>query len=169
MLFEGINYSANIWLNGQRIASTNYVIGANRQYDFKVSHLIKQESTNVLALEIFSPNPDDLCISFVDWSPLPPDDDMGIWQPVSLYSTGPVSMKNPFVRSKLNVETLAEAELTISTELRNNKKEEIKAILEGKIEEINFSKETILKANEKKIVHISVDEFPFLRINNPRV
>ena len=169
LLFEGINYSANIWLNGQRIAGIDYVIGAYRQYDFNITHLIKQESTNVLALEIFSPNPDDLSITFVDWSPLPPDDDMGIWQPVILYSTGPVSIKYPFVRCKLNVKTLAEAELTISTELQNNQKEEIKAILEGKLEEINFSKEIILKPNEKKIVHISVDEFPFLRINNPRV
>ncbi|MFX0207621.1 MAG: beta galactosidase jelly roll domain-containing protein [Candidatus Hodarchaeota archaeon] len=169
LLFEGINYSANIWLNGQRIAGSDYVIGAYRQYDFNITHLVKQESTNVLALEIFSPNPDDLSITFVDWSPLPPDDDMGIWQPVTLYSTGPVSMKYPFVKSKLNVETLAEAELTISTELQNNQKEEIKTLLKGKLEEINFSKEIILKPNEKKIVHISVDEFSFLRINKPRV
>ncbi|TKJ22142.1 MAG: hypothetical protein CEE43_07955 [Promethearchaeota archaeon Loki_b32] len=164
LLFKGINYSANIWLNGQRFAGTDYVIGAYRQYDFNITHLIKQESTNVLALEIFSPNPDDLNISFVDWCPLPPDDDMGIWQPVTLYSTGPVAMKYPFVRSKLNIETLAEAELIISTKLQNNQKEEIKAILEGKVEEINFRKEIILKPNEMRKV-----EFPYIRINNLRV
>jgi len=169
LLFEGINYSANIWLNGQRIAGTDYVIGAYRQYDFNMTHLIKQKSTNVLALEIFSPNPDDLGITFVDWCPLPPDDDMGIWQPVTLYSTGPVTIKYPFLRCKLNVETLAEAELIISTELQNNEKEEITAILEGKIEEINFSKEIILEPMEKKIVLVSADDFPSLRINNPRV
>jgi len=164
LLFEGINYSANIWLNGHRISGTDYVIGSYRQYDFNVTHLIKQESINVLALEIFSPNPDDLNISFVDWCPLPPDDDMGIWQPVTLYSTGPVAIKDPFVRSKLNIATLTEAELIISAELQNNQKEEIKAILQGKVEEINFRKEIILGPNEKKIV-----EFPYIRINNPRV
>ena len=89
---------------------------------------------------------------------------MGIWQPVTLYSTGPVAMKCPFVRSKLNVETLAEAELIISTKLQNNQKEEIKAILEGKVEEINFRKEIILEPNEMRKV-----EFPYIRINNLRV
>ncbi len=164
LFFEGINYSANIWLNGHRISGTDYVIGSYRQFDFNITHLTKQESINVLALEIFSPNPDDLNISFVDWCPLPPDDDMGIWQPVTLYSTGPVAIKNPFVRNKLNIETLTEAELIISAELQNNQKEEIKATLQGKVEEINFSKEIILDPNEKKIV-----EFPYIRINNPRV
>lgn len=164
LFFEGINYSANIWLNGHRISGTDYVIGSYRQYDFNITHLIKQESINVLALEIFSSNPDDLNISFVDWCPLPPDDDMGIWQPVTLYSTGPIAIKNPFVRSKLNIETLTEAELIIRAELQNNQKEEIKATLQGKVEEINFSKEIILDPNEKKIV-----EFPYIRINNPRV
>ncbi|MFX0209785.1 MAG: sugar-binding domain-containing protein [Candidatus Hodarchaeota archaeon] len=90
LAFDGINYSANIWLNGKRIAGSDYVIGTYRRYDFHVTQFVAH-GKNVLALEIFSPNPDDLGISFVDWNPLPPDDNMGIWQPVYLYTTGPIA------------------------------------------------------------------------------
>ena len=104
--FKGINYSANIWVNGRRIAGSDYVIGAFRRYWFNITHLVKPGLKNVLAIEVFSQNPDDLGICFVDWCPVPPDDNMGIWQPVLLCTSGPIAMRHTFVRSRLNVETL---------------------------------------------------------------
>ncbi|MFX0181608.1 MAG: sugar-binding domain-containing protein [Candidatus Hodarchaeota archaeon] len=168
LAFDGINYSANVWLNGKRIAGSDYVIGAYRQYRFHVTRFVTS-GKNVLALEVFSPNPDDLGISFVDWNPLPPDDNMGIWQPVYLYTTGSVALKFPFVRSILNIETLKEAELIITTELHNTQKEHIMCVVEGKIESMFFQKEVSLNPHEKKIIEFSSEEFPQLRINNPRV
>ena len=35
--FDGINYRANIWLNGKRIAGSDQVAGAFRSYDFDIS------------------------------------------------------------------------------------------------------------------------------------
>jgi exo-1,4-beta-D-glucosaminidase len=166
--FDGINYSANIWLNGKRIAGSDFVIGTYRRYDFHVTHFMTP-GKNILAIEVFSPNPDDLGISFVDWNPLPPDDNMGIWQPVNLYTTGSVALKFPFVRSKLNIETLKEAELIITAELHNTQKEHVIGVVEGKIEEIFFQKEISLEPNEKKMIVFSIEEFPQLRIINPRV
>ncbi len=168
--FKGINYAANIWLNGKRIAGPDYVIGAYRIYDFNITHQInKDNSNNVVAVEIFSPNPDDLSISFVDWSPLPPDDNMGIWQPVILYSTGPVSLKHPFVKTKLNTETLTEAEIVITSEVINTQNKRIDTVLEGKFEDINFKKSLSLEPYECKEIMITSEEFPQLRIQNPRI
>ncbi|UCG01834.1 MAG: beta galactosidase jelly roll domain-containing protein [Candidatus Heimdallarchaeota archaeon] len=169
IVFNGINYSANIWLNGKRIAGSDYVIGTYRRYDFHVTHFLNHSGKNVLALEVFSPNPDDLGISFVDWCPLPPDDNMGIWQPIFLYTTGPVVMKNVFIQSKLNVSTLTEAKVLISAELTNTQKDPINAVLEGTIENITFKKEIKLSSFQKEIIEISSEDFPNLRINNPRV
>ncbi len=166
--FDGINYSANIWLNGKRIAGSDYVIGTYRRYDFHVSHFVTP-GKNILALEVFSPNPDDLGISFVDWNPLPPDDNMGIWQLVYLYTTGPVALKFPFVRSKLNIESLEEAELIITAEFHNTQKERVIGVVKGEIEKIFFQKEVILDSNVKKTIVFSPKEFPQLRIKNPRV
>ena len=77
-------------------------------------------------------------IGFVDWAPVPQDKNMGIWREVRLKRTHNVSMNNTFVHSDLNVETLDEASLTISTELTNHTKKEVKGVLNGKIEQISF-------------------------------
>src|SRR6516225_6317548 len=42
--FLGINYRANIWLNGQRIADTHDVAGTYRSYEFSVSKFLKPET-----------------------------------------------------------------------------------------------------------------------------
>ena len=58
---------------------------------------------NVLAVEVFPPQPDDLAITFVDWNPQPPDRNMGLWRDVYITATGPVSMAFPHVISRLNL------------------------------------------------------------------
>jgi exo-1,4-beta-D-glucosaminidase len=51
--FAGINYRAEIWLNGHKIADTTTVAGAYRTYDFDVTEQLKPGKTNVLAVETF--------------------------------------------------------------------------------------------------------------------
>jgi exo-1,4-beta-D-glucosaminidase len=89
--FGGINYRADIWLNGQKIADSKMVAGAYRTYDFDVTDQLKAGSENVLAVETFAPTENDLGINWVDWNPCPPDKDMGLWGPVDLVTTGVVS------------------------------------------------------------------------------
>ena len=71
--FLGINYRANIWVNGQKIADTNDVAGTYRAYEFNVTQFLKPGKTNALALETFAPGKLDLGITWVDWNPTPPD------------------------------------------------------------------------------------------------
>src|SRR6185312_5826379 len=35
--FGGINYSANIWINGKQVADTNEVVGAYRTYQYNIT------------------------------------------------------------------------------------------------------------------------------------
>ncbi len=74
--FGGINYRADIWLNGQKIADSTQVQGAYRTYEFDVTKMLKPGHENVLAVETFAPTPTDLGINWVDWNPCPPDKDM---------------------------------------------------------------------------------------------
>ena len=50
--FDGINYYANIWLNGKLIASRDKVFGTFRQFAFDITTVAKKKG-NVLAVEIF--------------------------------------------------------------------------------------------------------------------
>ncbi|MEK7993277.1 MAG: sugar-binding domain-containing protein, partial [Planctomycetota bacterium] len=70
--FDGINYSANIWLNGNQVAASNEVKGAFRRFQYDVSKLVL-EGNNVLAIEVIPPKPGDFSTGFVDWNPSPPD------------------------------------------------------------------------------------------------
>ena len=68
--FKGINYRANIWINGKRIADSSQVAGAYRTYEFDVTDNIVAGKPNVVAVETFAPTETDLGINWVDWNPV---------------------------------------------------------------------------------------------------
>jgi exo-1,4-beta-D-glucosaminidase len=165
--FEGINYRANVWLNGRRIASADQMAGAWRLFEFDVTRAVEPGRTNSLAVEIFPPQPDDLAINFVDWNPMPPDKNMGIWRGVYLCATGPVAVRFPQVITRLAA--AGTAKLTVLAELRNATKRPVKGVLKGKIEDIEFSQPVRLDAGETRVAEFSPDAFPQLTISSPRL
>ena len=75
--FDGINYRANIWLNGRQLATSDDVAGAWRTYRFDITEAAVVGKTNVLAVEVRAPTETDLGITFVDWNPQPPGQKYG--------------------------------------------------------------------------------------------
>lgn len=167
--FEGIIYRANIWFNGIQIGGCDSIAGVYRMFEFDVSKIIKPKAKNVLAVEVFPPMPGDPSVGFVDWNPKPPDNSMGIWREVKLKISGDVSIKYPFVQSKINLETLKSAELTVSTELFNNSDKNIIGTLYGEIEKIKFLQKIILKPYEQRKITFVPEDFHQLKIKNPRL
>jgi exo-1,4-beta-D-glucosaminidase len=166
--FDGISYYANIWLNGKLAASRDSVFGTFRTFEFNITNLVR-DSNNVLAVEVFRKQPGDFGIGFVDWNPKPPDENMGIWRGVYLKITGDVAVKNTFVGSKVNTETLDEAWLTLNTELINYSSETVKGLLKGKIENTEFNYPVQLNAGEQKFISLTPSQIPALHIKNPRL
>ena len=117
--FDGINYRANIWLNGKLVADTNRVAGAYRTYTFNVTGSIQPRKPNVLAVEVFPPDVNSLAITWVDWNPMPPDKNMGLWRDVYVTTTGPVALRYPQVLTKVDLPSLNQAHLIVSAELEN--------------------------------------------------
>ena len=52
---DGINYQANVWLNGRKIADSKTVIGMFRRFEFPVNEHARIGETNCLAVEIIPP------------------------------------------------------------------------------------------------------------------
>ncbi len=77
--FDSINYRANIWLNGKLVADSSAVAGMYRGFEFDVTDFVVP-GVNALAVEVIPPDITDLTLNFVDWNPMPPDNDMGIVQ-----------------------------------------------------------------------------------------
>src|SRR5207302_1891655 len=166
--FLGINYRANIWINGQKVADANDVAGTYRSYEFNVSKFLKPGKANALAVEVFAPGKDDLEITWVDWNPTPPDKDMGIWKEVFLRSSGEVAVRNPFVASKLDAEYKT-AELTISGEVRNVSHEPVKGTLRAQVDGIELRQPVELSGGESKFLKFAPEQFAKLKLTHARL
>ncbi|MDR1880111.1 MAG: hypothetical protein LBQ78_04195, partial [Tannerellaceae bacterium] len=87
---DGINYRANIWLNGHKILSADTAFGAFRQFCCDITPFARQEE-NRIAVEVIPPGKGDFYMGFVDWAPVPPDHNMGIYRPVRIRRSGKAS------------------------------------------------------------------------------
>jgi exo-1,4-beta-D-glucosaminidase len=168
--FKGINYRANIWVNGQRLAGTGEVAGAFRRYEFDATNLLVAGKANAIAVAVFAPKADELGITWVDWNPAPPDKDMGLWGDVSLAISGPVAVRNLQVDSKVDRPDLASAHLTVSADLRNASNNPVQGVLRGTIgSNITFEQNVSLAAKESKVITFVPAEYPVLNIKSPKL
>src|SRR5215470_9882504 len=103
LAFRGINYRANIWVNGKKLAGSDSIAGAFRRYEFDVTDFVHTGAKNVVAVEVSAPHAGELGITWVDWNPSPPDKDMGLWQEVVLSTSGHVSVRHSTLETKLQL------------------------------------------------------------------
>ncbi len=169
LIFDGINYRANIWLNGIQVANSDSIEGCFRRFEINISKAAKFGTKNILAVEIIPPVKGDPTMGFVDWNPEPADRNMGLWRPVSLELFSDVSINFPFVKTEVDTTTLKKAELTITAEVQNNSDNNVSGLIEGKIGSINFSKQVSLKPKETKSISFSPKEYSQLIVHNPRL
>ena len=165
----GINYRANIWVNGKKIADAKDVAGTFVTFEFNVSKYLEPGKGNAIALEIFAPQKNDLGITWVDWNPTPADKDMGIWKEVFLTADDGVSVRNPYVTSKLENDYKAAA-LTVSADLRNTSDKPVDGVLAAEVEGgIHIKQDVKLAAGETKTITFGADKFSELKLSHPRL
>jgi exo-1,4-beta-D-glucosaminidase len=167
--FDGINYRANIWLNGKLVADRRQVAGAFRTYEFNVTDFVRAGQTNVLALEISAPVPDELAINWVDWNPAPPDKNMGLWREVYVTTSGPVAVRYPQVVTHFDQANLDTARLTVNAELHNATDKTVQGVLRGRFERVAFQQPVTLAPRETKAVAFTPASFPQLHLKAPRL
>ena len=176
---HGINYRANVWLNGHNIADSSTVENPYRLFEFDTTDWVLP-GKNVLALEIFPPKGMDLSISWVDWNPTPPDVGTGIWYDVYITTTGPVRIRDPRIITDLF--SLEKAHLTVSAEMVNTSSQPLEGTLRGEITDVNnlstsdgtdntvsFSQNVKLDPKESRLITFSPENFTQLNISDPRL
>jgi exo-1,4-beta-D-glucosaminidase len=166
--FGGINYRANVWLNGKQIADSAQMAGAYREFEFNIAQALKPGATNVLAVETFAPEPKDLAINWVDWNPMPPDKDMGLWREVYLTASGAVSLRHAYVRSKITP-GLEKATLTLSVQAANAADHPVQGVLKASFGKTHLQQPVELAAGETKSVSFTADQFPEMNIERPQL
>jgi exo-1,4-beta-D-glucosaminidase len=167
--FDGINYRANVWMNGVKVASSEKLAGTWRLFELDVTSVSKPGQTNSLAVEVFAPQPHDLAITLVDWAPMPPDKEMGLWRDVHITTTGSIALRYPAVFTKLNLPSTNQAALTVRAELTNAADHPVEAVVKGRIEDLAFEQLVRLGPGETQVIHFTPAKFPQLNISNPRL
>ncbi len=176
---DGVNFEANVWMNGKRVADTSTVRGMFRRFEFDVNGLIKPGETNAIAIEIFSPGhiedknyrtkQVEATTGWDDHNPQPPDLNMGIWRDVYLTATGAVALRHPYVETRLDLPDMKAAHLTVEAHAMNKTDAPVSGVLSGVIESIRFEKAVNLGPRETQVVRITPEDCPQLNIENPRV
>jgi exo-1,4-beta-D-glucosaminidase len=167
--FAGINYRANIWLNGKKLADSQDVSGAYRIYEFEATPLARGKEVNALAVQVFAQTENDLGINFVDWAPLPPDKDMGLWRGVYITESGPVTVRYPAVTTHFTDASLSRADLTVTAEVRNASAKPVEGVLAAEFDGRNLRQNIKLSAGETRTIKFMPDEFAQLQIKNPQL
>ena len=143
--FDAINYRANIWLNGRRLASSDEAAGMYRMFEFDVTGMVQAGEMNTLAVEVFPPTPNDLGLTFVDWNPMTADKDMGLVRDAYLLGSGPVAIRHPFVSTHLDGAT---AHLSVYARLINSTASAVDGVLTARIGKSTVTKKMRLAARE---------------------
>jgi Glycosyl hydrolase 2 galactose-binding domain-like/Exo-beta-D-glucosaminidase Ig-fold domain/Glycosyl hydrolases family 2/Concanavalin A-like lectin/glucanases superfamily/Glycosyl hydrolases family 2, TIM barrel domain len=190
LTFEGINYSASVWLNGKLLGN---IKGAFIRGVFDATSAIRFGQANVLAVRVSPPphpgipheqsikagageNGGILCLdgpTFVDtegwdWIPAIRDRDTGIWQPVTLRATGLAHIGDPQVIAKLPLPDTKPAAVDITVPLVNDSPSAVHGTLTAAFENVTVTKAVSLVPGRND-VKLSPVEFPQLNVQNPRL
>jgi hypothetical protein len=116
--FRGINYKADIFLNGKRINTSTHE-GMFLRESFDITPYLKKDSINLLAIIVYPPdypgNPNggqggdgmigrNVTMQYTpgwDWIQPVRDRNTGIWDEVSITATGAVKVQHPYLVTKV--------------------------------------------------------------------
>jgi len=167
--FDGINYRANLWVNGTEIAPNTQMVGTYTLFEYDITSVAVIGGANAVALDISGPLSTDLGIVFVDWYPLPADRDEGVWRDAWITNSGPVKVRYPQVQTSVSSD-LSSAALTVTAELSNPTTASVTGTLSGTITpgNITFSQPVTLAAGVASQVHtFTPSAYPQLNLTNP--
>lgn len=194
--FSGINYRADIWLNGHRVADNRRIVGMYNDHEIDVSPWIDSGKPNTLAVKV---TPEraiqdvdgvELADSWYDWinwrylgyqgpdknpangNSFVPDRNAGIWKPVYLKTSGPVSIGPATVNSQLPLPNTDSARLTVYSTLRNNSLQPVRGVLRATITRdgkapIRVEEPVLLMAGEDREFEFNPDAFGQLTVKHP--
>ena len=167
--FDGINFRANVWLNGKQIATTNDLAGTFRIYELNVTGVARTGATNSLAVEVFPQDINDLAWTFVDWNPMPPDKNLGIYRDVYVTTSGPVTVRYPQVVTNFDLPSLDVALLTINAELTNVSDSATEGNLNCRFDGVQVTQKVKLEPHETKQVSFDPQRYTQLNVAQPKI
>ena len=166
---QGINNRANLWLNGHKLADAKQIAWRLQNLRIQCHRPGRTRQNQRDRGRSLRPNPRRLGRNWVDWNPTPPDKNMGLWGDMSLSASGPVSVRYPAVMTHFADSSLRQAELTVRAELQNATAQPVDGVLDADFDDVHLQQKIQLQANEKLSATFTPEQYPQLRIKDPKI
>jgi hypothetical protein len=190
LTFEGVNYAAEVWLDGQKLGGFT---GAFLRGKFDVTSILAHNIVNVLAVRVSPPphpglaqeesikagpgenggiqvtdGPTFSATEGWDWIPSIRDRNTGIWQDVTLTATGTVEVGDLQVVTTLPRPDRSEADVEIEAPLTNTSNASVEGDLTASFDDVKVTKHVRLAPGET-VVRLKPEEFTQLKVQHPRL
>ncbi|WP_158615444.1 discoidin domain-containing protein [Acidipila sp. EB88] len=188
--FDGINWKADVFLNGEKIGRLE---GGFTRGQFDVTGKLHAGKPNALAVRVEKNHTPGSCKQKTyevcsknggalgadnptyhasigwDWISTIRGRNTGIWSDVGLSVTGPVTLHNPMVTTTKLAKDGSEAELAVAVEVVNHSRKAVTGTLRGKFGEIAFEQKVPLAAGARHTVVLTPATTPGLRVSKPEL
>jgi hypothetical protein len=189
LIFKGINYAAEIWLNGEKLGDLK---GAFIRGRFDVTGKLKP-GVNAIAVKVSPPphpgiaheesltagvgenggaqaldGPTFIASEGWDWIPSVRDRNTGLWQEVVLRSTGAVRIGDSHVVTTLPKPDNSVAEVEITVPVENLTDAPVHATVRAAFDTVAVEKTVTVAPGKSEVVFTPAD-FPRLSVKNPKL
>ena len=186
--FDGINWKAEVYLNGQRVGRID---GGFMRGRFDVTGLVHAGAMNALAVRIIRnanpggtkdkagdtvnggalgrDNPTYHASAGWDWMSTIRGRNDGIWDNVTLTTSGAVTIEDPLVSSTIPLPDSSNADVSIQATLHNQEAHEISGTLRAMFGTIAVETKVTLDPSSTKTVTFAPATQPALHIGHPKL
>ena len=190
LTFEGVNYAAEVWLNGKKLGA---MTGAFARGQFDVTGVVTAQGANTLAVLVSPPphpgvaheqsikagpgenggiqvmdGPTFSATEGWDWIPGIRDRNTGIWQKVTLTESGPAVVGDLNVITTLPKADRSEADVEIEAPVTNTSSEVLEGDLTATFDDLSVTKHVRLEPGDT-VVRLAPKDFAQLTIAHPRL
>lgn len=164
LTLHGINYRADVWVNGHLVANKDTLVGMFRRFKLDITNYAKPGATNCVAVKIYQvdhpgvPTPgtqlkvfgpvrghsydlfkdETLKISGGwDCAPVVRDRNMGIYQKVTIEATDKMILEHPFVTTTLPKKDTSLADVKVQMEVFNTSNQKVNGKVQAYITLVN--------------------------------
>lgn len=189
--FGGINYAAEIWINGERLGATE---GAFTRGRFVLPARLAAGDRIAVAVRVSPPphpglpheesltagpgqnggamtidGPTFSASEGWDWIPTVRDRNTGVWQDVVLEASGDVRLGDPYVNTLLPRADNSLAELTFAVPVINDSATERAVEVEARFGDVTLRQSAKVAPRSTTTVRFAPDAFAQLRVRNPEL
>jgi hypothetical protein len=188
--FDGINWKADVFLNGEKLGR---VEGGFIRGRFDVTDKLRAGVPNALAVRVLKNDTPGSCKQKTfettgknggglgadnptyhasvgwDWIPTIRGRNTGIWADVYLARTGAVTLEDPLVTSTLPLPRIDSAEISLEVVAVNHTSHSVSGSLRGTFGSVTFEQTISLKPHAREVIKLSPATHKQLHVENPEL